>query len=380
MSGDFSLLDARVVMPHGVERVSVNVRDGWIHSLDAGPQPDASIHSCSGDYLLPGFVELHTDNVERHLEPRPGTFRSAARAVLSHDSELAAAGITTAFDALTFGADIGSPQRDEAYLEALVCLERAEREGLLRARHLFHLRCELSDPGLGRHLVAAASRRVPRLLSLMDHTPGQGQWEDVERFRRYYGARYGLSTAQIEDLILRRQAAQRAFAASNREISLAFAREHGCVIASHDASTTNESDVACADGCRFVEFPTALEAARRARELSLAVIAGAPNLVRGGSHSGNVSASALAREGLLNVLSSDYCPATLLEGVFLLATSHGWTLPNAVATASATPAQLLGLNDRGCIEAGRRADLIRVRESDHGPVIVAVWCGGRQVA
>jgi alpha-D-ribose 1-methylphosphonate 5-triphosphate diphosphatase len=101
----------------------------------------------------------------------------------------------------------------------------------------------------------------------MDHTPGQGQWEDVARFRRYYGARYGLSAAQIDDLILRRQASQRTFAASNRALSLAFAREQGCVIAGHDAGAAGDYDLACSDGCRLVEFPATLEAARRAREL-----------------------------------------------------------------------------------------------------------------
>jgi alpha-D-ribose 1-methylphosphonate 5-triphosphate diphosphatase len=189
-----------------------------------------------------------------------------------------------------------------------------------------------------------------------------------------------MSPARIDDLILRRQSAHQQFAQANRRLALEFARRHGSVIASHDTTCAEEANTAQSDGCRLVEFPTTIEAARRARQLGLGIIAGAPNLVRGGSHSGNVSVGSLAREGLIDVLSSDYCPATLLEGVFQLAGSYGWPLHRAVACASSTPAALLGLHDGGSIEAGKRADLIRVRESGDGPVIVAAWAAGRQVA
>jgi len=376
----FSLKHARVVLPDGVRTVSIVVRDGVIHKIDAVHAATARRIDCDGDYLLPGLIEPHTDNFERHLEPRPGTFWSADRAVLAHDAELASAGITTALDAITVGGDLGSGAREHVYLDAISSLETAEMDGLLRIEHHLHLRCELTHPLLSRQLEAALARRAPRLVSLMNHAPGQGQWTDVERFRAYYARRYGMSPEEIEVLIARRQAARAEFAAPNRELVLEIARQHHCVLASHDDSTVQDVTAARGCECSIAEFPTSVEAAREARRVGMRVVAGAPNLVRGVSHSGNVAAADLAREELIDILSSDYCPSSLLHAVFILQRSFDVPLHRAVAMVSAIPARALGLHDRGSIEEGKRADLVRVRETLRGPVIVSVWSAGRQVA
>lgn len=367
-----------------VQNASLVIRDGSIHRIgprieDTFPSPGHRV-DCEGDYLLPGLVELHTDNLERHLHPRPGTWWSAASALWSHDAELAAAGITTACDAITLGSDAGNEDAERAFDEIMAGAE-ARSESLLRVDHQLHFRCELSSPSMAPQLAHAyALLGVPRLVSLMDHTPGQGQWTNMERFRRHYSGRYGLGLPELDALVARRQRSREQFAVANRVAARDFAHRHRCILASHDDTTEASIRQAFDDECTLAEFPTSLEAARAARTRGMTVVAGAPNLVRGGSHSGNVAAADLIAEGLCDMLSSDYYPASLLQSAFMLARRFGRPLHEAVASVSATPARALGLYDRGDIREGLRADLVRVRETSHGPIIVSVWCGGRQVA
>lgn len=376
----FSLFNSRIVFPDRVERSGLVVRDGLIHRIGAVSGAASRRIDCAGDYLLPGLIEIHTDNLERHLEPRPGTFWNTDRAVLAHDAELASAGITTACEAITLGGVTTGVDRDEAYQRAIASLINTHTLGLMRADHHLHLRCELGNPHLGDALRRAIARRMPRLISLMEHVPGQGQWRDVERFRDHYMRRYGLTAEAVEELIARRRADQANFSPSNRELVTQFARQHQCLLASHDDAQLADVEAARRAGCTLAEFPVSLEAARAARSMHMQVIAGAPNLVRGGSHSGNVAATDLAREGLIDILSSDYCPSSLIHGVFTLAQSASMPLHIATATATSTPARVLNLHDRGRIEEGLCADLIRVRETESGPIVVAAWAGGRQVA
>jgi alpha-D-ribose 1-methylphosphonate 5-triphosphate diphosphatase len=377
---NFVLSNARVVLADTVTDVAIEVRHGLIHRIRA--QPDHALRQidCAGDYLLPGLIELHTDNFERHRIPRLGAQWHAQRAVLSHDAELASAGITTAFDAVTLGADLQPDAHDEAYLSEILATLTAQRAGLLRVDHQLHLRCELSSPRMREQLLRARRIRTPRIVSLMDHTPGQGQWTDLARFRSHYQARYGMTCDQLDALIARRQRTRATFALDNRRFATRVAIGHEAVIASHDDCTVASIADAQRDGCRIAEFPTSLQAATEATRRGMHVIAGAPNLIRNGSHSGNVAASDLVRAGACDILSSDYFPASLLQGAFLLASEFDHSLPRAIASVSEIPARVLGLHDRGRIEEGKRADLVRVRNSAHGPVVIATWCAGRQVA
>jgi alpha-D-ribose 1-methylphosphonate 5-triphosphate diphosphatase len=376
----FSLTNAIAVLPAGIERATLVVRDGLIHRVNAAHAATARRVDCAGDYLLPGLIELHTDNLERHIEPRPGTFWSSDRAVLSHDAELAAAGITTACDAITLGADTGEGARELAYLESITSVADAEAQGLLRANHLLHVRCELGSARLLESLQTAIERRTPSVISLMEHVPGYGQWRDVALFRKHYARRYNLTADQLEALVARRKADREQFAASNRAVVVDAAGRCGSRLASHDDAFVMDVDQAAQTGCTICEFPTSLEAARAAHQRQMFVIAGSPNIVRGGSHSGNVAASSLAAEGLIDILSSDYCPSSLLQAVFLVASSGIVSLAAAVSMVTSVPARALNLHDRGAIEEGRRADLVRVRNTPRGPVVVNAWCGGRQVA
>lgn len=375
----FALVNARAALPSGVAACDILVRDGLIHTIGQGAHSVATSIDCEGDYLLPGFIELHTDHIERHLEPSPGTFTSVRDAVLSYDAELASRGITTAFDAITLGGDV-SLERQRQHLAAIDAIAAAADERRLRIEHFLHVRCELSSPELPRYLEIASTRARPRIVSVMDHTPGQGQWVDTERFRAHYAQRYGLSPRDLDSLIARRRAARDRFGASNHAQAVEFARRHGCVLAGHDAAT--EADVAAMQiaGCSIAEFPTSLAAARSARDAHMSIVVGAPNLIRGASRSGNVAAAALLRERLADIISSDYEPMSLLRALWLLTEHFHVPLHEACRAMSAVPASVMGLADRGSISTGKRADFVRVRFSEAGPTIVSVWCSGKQCA
>jgi alpha-D-ribose 1-methylphosphonate 5-triphosphate diphosphatase len=213
----------------------------------------------------------------------------------------------------------------------------------------------------------------------MDHTPGSGQYADLPRYRAMR-LRDGDDPATIEASVHSLQAQRARIRGPNRRALLALMRDRApaVALASHDDRTVADVAENLADGLPIAEFPVTLEAARAARAGGQTVIAGAPNLVRGGSHTGNVAVAALLAAGQVDALASDYVPASLIEGAFA-ATRHGLALPDAVALIGAAPAAMIGLADRGRIAPGLRADLVRVRLHDGAPVVRQVWRAGERV-
>jgi len=267
--------------------------------------------------------------------------------------------------------------RDQSSL--LKVLDALEHAGALRAAHLIHVRCELPAPNARALFEPFVGHRRLRLMSLMDHTPGQRQWRDVEHARTYYTGKKGWSDEKFREEVRIAPERQARYAEPHRRWFADFAREHRIALATHDDTTATHVDEAHALGAAMSEFPTTLEAARRARALGLSTVAGAPNVVRGGSHSGNVSALDLAREGVLNALSSDYVPSSLLQSAWLLQRHAGFSLSDAVDIVARGPALACGLDDRGEIAAGLRADLVRVRMIGGEPAVREVYRQGRRV-
>ncbi|HEV3348809.1 MAG TPA: alpha-D-ribose 1-methylphosphonate 5-triphosphate diphosphatase [Methylomirabilota bacterium] len=372
--------NARIVTPDDVFSGSLAVEDGLIAAVEPGRQPVRSALDLDGDYLVPGVVELHTDVLERHAIPRPGVHWPEVPAVLAYDSQLMGAGITTVFDSLAIGYLVDTGQRPRDPRPLVEAIRTARVAGLLRADHYLHMRCEVSTALVVQDFIPFADDPMVRLVSLMDHAPGQRQFVDVAKYREYNQGRYGLTDAQLDALVERRLEERARYAEEHRAAITALCRKHGLPVASHDDATIAHVDEAMQAGAAIAEFPTTLEAAQAAHEYGLAVLAGAPNLVRGQSHSGNVPAALLAERGWLDVLSSDYVPASVLHGAFLLHLRHGMSLPRAIATVSATPARRVGLEDRGVLAVGRRADLVRVRVAGDVVVVRGVWVGGERVA
>ena len=379
MSSETILGNARIVTADAVMHGAVRVIDGKIAEILPGATQAASAQDLAGDYLLPGLVEIHTDNMEKHFEPRPGAvWPSPLAAVLAHDSQVIGAGITTVLDAVCVGDYRDSGKRRRILKDSIDSVATARAAGLLRADHLFHLRCEISDPGVVEMFEPYADHPLLRLVSLMDHTPGQRQWRDLESFRNFHRDK-GWNDAEFADVIATHKVQMTQNSDVNRKAILDLCRGLDVPLASHDDTTEDHVEQAHAEGIAISEFPTTLPAAKLARAYGMMNVMGAPNVVRGGSHSGNISALALAEAGLLDVLSSDYVPASLLHAAFLLHQRAGASLPDSMRIVALNPARSIGLIHRGEIAAGQRADLVRVRLHGDLPIVREVWRDGARV-
>jgi alpha-D-ribose 1-methylphosphonate 5-triphosphate diphosphatase len=377
---DAVLTNARLVLEDRVIDGTIVIEHGTITRIDEGGTSLPGAIDLAGDYLLPGLVELHTDNLEKHFVPRPGTRWPAMAAVVGHDAQVASAGITTVFDALCVGETSSGGDRLEILAGMANSIREARSKNLLRVEHLLHLRCEISHPDTASLFAEFIGDPGLKLVSIMDHTPGQRQFTTIEKYRYYYIKKHGWSEAEFEKFVTQQTEASARHGASNRRTIVALAQENGLTLASHDDATVAHVDEAIADGMQVAEFPTTMDAARASRERGMAILMGAPNVVRGGSHSGNVSALDLAKHGLLDILSSDYVPMSLLHGAFLLARGDlGLDLPAAVRAVTATPAARVGLDDRGRIATGLRGDLVRVRDTGDMPLVRGVWSRGDRV-
>ncbi|HEX4987121.1 MAG TPA: alpha-D-ribose 1-methylphosphonate 5-triphosphate diphosphatase [Burkholderiales bacterium] len=379
MSG-YTITNARIVAPGESFLGSVRVQDGKIAGVDAGVTSAPGAEDWNGDYLIPGLVELHTDNLEKHLEPRPGVRWPAMSALLTHDAQVSSAGITTVLDAMGIGDFDERSVRATGLRDATEALAHARSHGVLRAEHLLHMRCEIACDNVVEVVEPYLDDPSVRLVSLMDHTPGQRQWMDVEKFRVYTQRNQKWSDEYLAEVVQGRLDMQARNSARNRARLLELCGARRLPLASHDDTVPEHVEEAVQAGFRISEFPTTEAAARAARAHGLGIVMGAPNVVRGGSHSGNISAIELARADLLDVLSSDYVPHSLLHAAFMLRDEAGWGLPKALATTTRNPARLVGLDDRGEIAPGRRADYVRVRETRGVPVPLETYREGRRIA
>ena len=379
MTASLLLTNARIVLSDRIFHGWLEIADGVIASFGEGNTTRSGL-DCGGDLVMPGLVELHTDHLEAHFMPRPKVRWPMTAAVLAYDAQIACSGITTVFDSLRLGGDdVGNIAQDALALAGSVA--EAAAAGQLRADHRTHLRCEVATTDVVEMVERFTAERPAHLISLMDHTPGQRQFRDLAKARGYF-ARLGVaSDAEWQRLFDSRQELHARFAGPNRRALLSIARQRRIVVASHDDATAAEVEEAAGDGVAIAEFPTTVEAAAQSHTAGIAVLMGAPNVVRGGSHSGNVAAEVLARAGTLDILSSDYVPNSLLLAALQLpGTVEGIDLPAAIRLVTRNPAEAVGLHDRGEIAAGKRADLLLVRESAGAPSLRSVWREGVRVA
>ena len=376
------LANARIVLADRViERGWLAIADGVIVEFGEGRPPERG-DDLQGDLLMPGLVELHTDHLEAHYAPRPKVHWDPVAAVVSFDGQLATSGITTVLDSLRVWTEDGAEEVDGEAETLANAIGKARDSGMLRTDHFLHLRCEVPMPSVVEEAAVLIGRSDVRLVSLMDHTPGQRQFRDEGKLRDYYrGKKGGLTDGQLDELFRKRFEYQADYAADNYRRLVELARAHGTPLASHDDTTLEHVSDAIRDSVAIAEFPTTVEAAHALHKAGVRVLMGAPNLVRGGSHAGNVATSELAEAGVLDVLSSDYMPASLLMAALRLPDAiPGFGLAAAVRTVTKTPAEAVGLGDRGEILAGKRADLIRVHVAGGVPFVRTAWRCGNRVA
>jgi alpha-D-ribose 1-methylphosphonate 5-triphosphate diphosphatase len=378
---DTRIFSEQIVTPSGVVSGEVVVRNATIVAVEPREAAPAGALDWGRDIMVAGLVDIHTDNYEKHYQPRPGALWDAYGAALAHDGQCAAAGITTVFDSLSLHGSKDGLDRKDALPPMMAAMDAAHADGALRADHLLHLRCEVTNPELLSLLEPYVDHPRLKLLSVMDHTPGQRQTANVSRLRELLLAD-GRSEEEVQQSLSARIAGRDPSATGpNRRSVVNFAREYGLPLAAHDDATAAQVQEAHDDGCAIAEFPVSLEAARAARSHGMWIVMGAPNFVRGGSHSGNLSAREAADAALLDIFASDYVPLSMLRAAFQLMDDYGWAPERALATVTRNPARSVGLEDRGEIAPGQRADLVRVFRAPNGwPAPVEVWRKGARIA
>src|SRR6056297_95748 len=358
MTENLILANALLVLPGEVRPGALHLKDGQIAAIDTGTAVPMGAVDCDGDYLAPGLIELHTDNLERHIQPRPKVDWPHNAAILAHDAELASTGITTVFDAMRVGSIPSGKGRYLKYARELASELLALRaDDALKISHFLHLRAEVCSETLVEEMEEFGPEDRVGIVSLMDHTPGQRQFRDISKLEAYVKGKLSLSDAEFTNHVAQLKALRETHGDHHETEAVAAAKRYGAVLASHDDTTEAQVKVSAGHGISMAEFPTTLEAARACHAHDIPVIMGAPNLIRGESHSGNVAAHELAEAGLLDIISSDYVPGALMSSAFLLADL--WDdVPRAIATVTANPARAVRLADRGRIGEGLHADLV----------------------
>ena len=380
MTDEVILANATLVLPGETVKGSLRIVGDAIAEIDTGAiRPKGSI-DCEGDFLSPGLVELHTDNLERHIQPRPKVNWPHTAAILAHDSELAGTGITTVFDAMRIGSIPSGAGRYLKYARDLSHeLWQLREQDALKISHFLHLRAEVCSETLVEELDEFGPEDRVGLVSIMDHTPGQRQFRDMSKFEAYIKGKYAMD----DDVFMQHVGQLKGLRTRNGERheieTVKAARRFDAVLASHDDTTVDQVRVSASHGIRLAEFPTTVEAARACHDHGIKVMMGAPNVIRGGSHSGNVAAQELAELGYLDIMSSDYVPSALLLSAVRLGELWG-DMARGMRTVTSTPAQAAGLDDRGELRVGARADLIRFRMRGDVPAVASVWSRGRRVA
>ena len=374
------LSDFRVVLENRlIERGSVRVEGGRIVEIAQAPMPGAAL-SGDGLLLMPGFVDMHGDMVEREVEPRPNVRMPMELGLRDLDRRLAASGVTTAYAAVSFHP--GSAYGHIRHFDQTSAIIRALKSmgNILKVDHKVHARFEITFPDALRVVEGLIAEGAVDLVSLTDHTPGQGQYRDIEAHTARLARDKGLSLTDAEGEVARRIFEKRSaagdMAATLRAIS-ATCRAHGVALASHDDDTVEKVVLMHGLGAGISEFPVTLEAATEARARGLATAMGAPNALRGQSYSGNLSARAAHAAGLLDILATDYHPSAMLPAILELAKADRVGLHGATRLATLNPARALGLTDRGSIAPGMLADLVIADDSDIGHVRATVRAGAK---
>lgn len=381
MTRDTILANATLVLPNETLRGQVRLVDGRIADIAEGRSVPPGAEDCGGDLVMPGLIELHTDNLERHIEPRPKVDWPHAAAIIAHDAELASVGITTVFDALRVGSVVSDAKTNYGEYARVLADEilALRAEGALKISHYLHLRAEVCSETLVEELDKFGPEDRIGIVSLMDHTPGERQFRDLTQLRKYVMGKRGMSDAEFEAHVAAQKALKARHGAVHEAAAVAAARRYGAVLASHDDTEVSHVFRSAEHGAHFAEFPTTVEAAQACTAHGIKVMMGAPNLIRGGSHSGNVAARDLAEVDLLHIVSSDYVPSSLLSAALMLGDLWGNTA-RGISTVTAAPAKAVGLADRGEIRPGARADVVRMSRIGAAGSVRGVWVQGARVA
>jgi len=378
-SEDFIIENATVVLPTGIlKNSSVAIEDGFISRITEGSIGSRKRkRNVKGKLLLPGFIDLHSDAIEKEIEPRPNIFFPPNIAIIEMDKKLSACGITTAFHALSFAEnEIGIRCNQKAYE---IIREINRLVPMLSVRTKVHARFEITDSGAISYLETLIYDRHVNLLSFMDHTPGQGQFKEITSYKKYYGTVYNKSDSELSKII-DSKVAKRDCVKANISHLLKICKSIGIPTISHDDDSFEKIQWIKEIGIEISEFPVNMEAVKAASENKIYICFGAPNVLRGNSHAGNLSARDAIRLGYGDILCSDYSPMAMLHAIFTLSKHDVLPLHEAVKMATLNPAKAVGIEGKiGSIEEGKMADLVLVDLSYEIPRVISTFVSGKEV-
>ena len=381
-----AIQNGKLILPDGItEGKTLLTENGLITALAQSAPETATVLDARGRYVMPGLIDIHSDRIEQFIQPRPTAQMDFALALAECERELLLTGITTMYHSISLYQDefFGkSPLRTQENVLRLAGQMDALRAREHLIRHRFHLRVEIDN--LAAYDIARTMILEGKVheISFMDHTPGQGQYRDMAVYlntvRQYHGRE--ISSLDADGVAAYHRNKRTLTFEQLRELS-ALAHQSGVAVASHDDDTPEKLALNREIGVDISEFPVTLETARAARAMGFATVVGAPNILMGGSHSGNLSATEAVSEGSADILCSDYYPASILHGVFKMARDHGAPLWEMVSRATLNPARAVRIDRQyGSIAVGKAADLLIVDAADGAPALTDVLVGGQHVA
>ena len=371
------LINARIVLKDTIiEDGSVLIANGIITSINPDSVVADEVIDLQGKTLMPGMIDLHCDALEKEVEPRPNVHFPLDFACAQADKRNAAAGITTVYHALSFANDELGVRNNDFAADIARAVGNWRPHGLVDNR--VHCRYEITDETGAPVLKKLIEDDAMHLISMMDHTPGQGQFKDMAAYRDYLTQNYKKTADEVNIIVDRKlEAASGAFM---RMEELAYAAHSaGISIASHDDDSIERVETMNKIGADISEFPITLEAAQAAKKSGMSTIFGAPNILRGKSQSGSMKAIEAIHEGVADCLCADYSPASLIVAIFKIPELSELDLPAAVRLVTSNPAKAARLDDRGEIAVGKRADLIVIDTPAGLPQVSQVWSNGTSV-
>lgn len=371
------LTNATLVLPDRVlTDSSLLIEDGVIKAIEPIGVRHAQVFDLQGQTLLPGLIDVHCDAIEKEAEPRSKVLFPLGFAVAQVDRRNAMAGITTPYHGLSFANSESGVRNNDTAADVARAIRAYRSHSLVDNR--IHCRYEVTDATALPVIEGLLDEGAVDLLSVMDHSPGQGQFKTLEAYLQYMMGNHAMSRDEAED-IARLKLEARDGAIARVETLLAYAHRLGVPTASHDDDSVQRVVTMRNLGVSMSEFPINMDTAKAAVSCGLPTILGAPNILRGKSQSGSMRAIDAVRAGVAGCLCSDYQPSTLIAAAFVVAEQTDLTLSQAMALVTANPADACKLSDRGRLIPGLRADLVAVTKVGELPLVTHTWSAGRLV-
>lgn len=365
-----------VLVDEVLENSSLLMEDGIITAINPESVSGAVEIELAGKTVMPGMVDLHCDALEKEVEPRPNVFFPFDYGCAQADKRNAAAGISTVFHALSFAGEELGVRNNAMAAELVQAMHEWRPHGLVDNR--IHCRYEITDVEALPVVCELLEQKKAHLVSLMDHTPGQGQFKDMASYRNYLAKTYKKDEEELDRLMEKKlSAGDGAF--ERIRILVDTAHQNQIAVASHDDDSLERIETMRLAGADISEFPITLEATTAAGKAGMHTVLGAPNILRGKSQSGSMRAIDAIHAGVADCLCADYAPAALIVAVFSLPALSDLNLAGAVRLVTANPAKAAKLFDRGEIIVGKRADLVAVDLPGNLPQVCRVWVGGTEV-